>query len=421
MRKKLLAATTFLFFISLFLSPISGQQTFVQGQVLVLSVQVLDELGNPVEGTLVHFYDETDGVEIGEDYSDAEGFASVIWNTSLASIGKHKLHIWNDEDPSIFVERSDTYVEVKIVSPAELTLSITSPSAVKPGEEFEIRVKVSNIGGASALFVEASVNGISKNLGNITGGSVSETSFRVRAQNAPGNYTLKVVVNGQEQSTGRRLFVSKTISYKVKRRGIGLSIGAPDWVEEGSTFDFTVLVENLGEDLLSFTLRITLDGASPHSIRRSGSIEAYNSLSFEFSAQAKAKDKIIIVAEAKSGDLREKRVKEIKVVSRSLPRTTAPQSSPRPSSKEKIKEQSGQNLSEVANITEATATPTYNLTENNQSAYQIEEVTGEENISLGTIKERGMYSGPIISPLIVATCILILFSALRRLWKVEKP
>ena len=420
MRRNFLAFITFLFFVPAILSLVSGEQVFVQGQVLVISVQVLDELGNPVEGVLVHFYDETDGLKIGEDYSNSEGFASVLWNTSFASIGKHRLHIWNEEDPSIFVERSDTFVEVEIVSPAELVLSISSPSAVKPGEEFVITVLVSNKGGADALSVEVSINGIKKGLGNITAGSSSRTSFRIGAEYVPGNYKLEVRVSGIEQGTGRRLYVSKTISYRVKRQGISISLQAPNVVDEEAIFDFRVLIRNLGEDRLSFKLSVELDGASPSSIRRSGFVEADSYSSFNFSVRATAKDEIVIVAEVRSGELREKAVKKIEVRPRSVPKSSVSEPSVEPRPDESVRVSPAQeNLTETLNTTETTFNPQGNMSEG--QIRSSEGISGEgENLSPVSVEEEEIPKSSIL-PLILTMCILLLFSVIRRLWRVEEP
>ena len=414
MKKRTLAAITLLFFIPSFSSPTLEQQTFVQGQSLVLSVQVLDELGNPVEGVLVHFCDETDGITIGEDYSNMEGFASVLWDTSNASIGEHKIHIWNEEDPSIFVERSDTYVYVVILSQAKLVLSVSSPNTVKPGEEFEVKVSVSNIGGAEALFVEAYVKGNRKSLGNITGGSTSKAFFKIRAEEIPGNYTLKVEVRAKEKETGRILLVSEEVSYRVKRTGIGLSIYAPSSVKEGSTFNYSVLVRNLGEDILSFELTVKLKGAFPSLIKKSGSVGANGLSRFEFSALTKSRDEVIITAEVRSGDLRDVATKTIKVIRRSSPQETAPQ--PSDQSEDKSEPDEAKNNSE---------TSIGQIKGENRSFSRSEtpsiEGGGEENLSIEAIEEGSSRRSSIISPLMLGICVLVLFSFVRRLWEVDRP
>lgn len=442
MKREFLSTISLFFFfilVPLSFSSLSGQEGFVQGETLVLSVQVLDELGNPVDGVLVHFYDETDGLLIGERYSDVEGFASVTWDTSSASIGTHRLHIWNDEDPSLYVERSDVYVDVIILSPAELTISVTSPSAVKPDDEFEIIISVSNVGEASALFVEAFLDGMKEVIGNISGGSTSEVSFRVRAQEIPGNYTLKVEVKGIEQGTARELQISKEISYRVKKEGIGLFIQAPSSVYEGSTFAFFVIVRNLGEDLLHFNLKVKLNGASPSLFEKSGSIEAGAFSSFEFSATADKVDKVLIFAEVQSGDLKETASKEIKVLKKQVPQTSPPQPSfgPERPVKPETGEPSQTRQPAQVNSSETFHEETFHQ-ENapgrqhtNESVSRYERIPRrrgqkgieikESNISLGTIGEKREGSISMTSPLFIAVITLLLFSIFRRLWGVEEP
>ena len=430
MRRESISITSLLLFLilPLFLSSVSGQEGFVQGEILVLSVQVLDELGNPVKGVLVHFYDETDGLMIGEDYSDAEGFASVAWDTSSASIGVHRLHIWNDEEPSLYVERSDAYVDVRILSPAELTLSVNSPSAVKPEEEFEIIVSVSNVGEASALFVEASIDGMREVIGNLSGGSTSEVSFRAKAQGVPGNYTLKVEIRGVEQGTGRELQISKVISYRVKMEGIGLSIRAPSSVNQGSTFTFFVIVKNIGEDLLRFNLKVKLDGASPPSFEESSSLEPGTSSSFEFSATAGKADKVLIFAEVQSGDLKETASKEIEVLERQVPKTNPP----RPSSEPVTRGEEQGRVQQPARVNSSETSCQEDVSRKehtNEPSSQHERtprrgqigMNKEYNASLEVIGREGGSSISMTSPLLIAVITLLLFSILRKFWGVEEP
>ncbi|HDM91778.1 MAG TPA: hypothetical protein ENG69_00075, partial [Candidatus Korarchaeota archaeon] len=173
-----------------------AQTQVVQGQSVTIEVRLTDENGDPIAGVTVHFLDETDGVEIGTDVTDSNGYASVAWDTSTASPGVHSILIWTEE--ADYVESTQTRVSIEILAPAELRLSVSAPAAVRPGSRFVVKATVSNAGQAAAQGVVASLDGQSQSVGDLPGGASSTLEFTVNAPDDPGDYSLTLQATGTE-------------------------------------------------------------------------------------------------------------------------------------------------------------------------------------------------------------------------------
>ncbi len=279
----------------------AGNQV-VRGQALTIRVRVTDENGNPLRGVRVHFLDETDGVEVGVDSTDSTGYASVVWDTSLATPGAHSILIWTEE--ADFVESAQTRVSVVILSPAELRLSVSAPAAVRPRRGFRVEVTVTNAGQAAALDVAVSLNESTKGAGDLPAGASTTLEFTAVAPDRPGEYSLSLLASGTEWGTGRRLSTSLEVSYRVELEGVALEIRAPPSVREGESFNFSLDLSNLGERPLPLSIQVNLTGARPGRIEDSLTLDPKSSVTRAYSATAVEADQVRISALAQGGDLR---------------------------------------------------------------------------------------------------------------------
>lgn len=279
----------------------AGNQV-VRGQDLTIRVRVTDENGNPLRGVRVHFLDETDGVEVGVDSTDSTGYASVAWDTSLATPGAHSVLIWTEE--ADFVESAQTRVSVVILSPAELKLSVSAPAAVRPRQGFRVKVTVTNAGQAAALDVAVSLNGSTRGAGDLPAGTSTTLEFTTVAPDRPGEYSLSLLASGKEWGTGRRLSTSLEIDYRVEFEGIALEIRAPPSVREGESFNFSLALSNLGERPLPLSIQINLSGARPGRIEDSLTLDPRSGVTRAYAATAAGADQVRVTALAEGGALR---------------------------------------------------------------------------------------------------------------------
>ncbi len=316
MRRIHLVYSLVLFFLLLLPLPALAVDTYVKGQKVVLSAKVVDENGSPVQGVVVNFEDETDGVLLGSDTTDSSGVASISWDTSSASVGLHTIHVWVSETPSLYVEAAETYYHVQIVEPASLRVSYSSPSAVRPGEEFTVEVTVSNEGGAAIEGLTVQLGSSAKYVGTLPGGQSKTVTFTFTAPDDPGAYTLRGSVRGREQYTGRLVEEAISIGYEVKTVGFSVSISAPESVESGAEFAFTVTLSSVDEDPLDVTLEITITGATPTGFTRRVYLAPRATEEVTFNATAGSSGQITIVAVGRAMDMVEEDTATINVVTR---------------------------------------------------------------------------------------------------------
>jgi len=299
-----------------------AQTKIVEGQLVTITVRLTDENGGPIAGVLVHFLDETDGVEIGTDTTDSNGYASVVWDTSSASAGTHSILIWTEE--ADYVESTQTRVSIEILTPAELRLSVTAPAAVRPGSSFVVRATVSNVGQAAAQEVVVSLDGQAKSIGDLEGGKNTSAEFTTASPDEPGDYSLTLQASGTEWGTGRLLSATARVYYRVKMEGIALKIRAPYSVREGETFSFSVDVSNVGESPVSVSIFIELRGAEPSEVLDSTYLEPGSNQALTYEAKAEGVEEIEIIAEARGGGLRATDRATIAVIPSSPPLTQQP-------------------------------------------------------------------------------------------------
>lgn len=174
----------------------SEGQAYVKGQKVILLARVSDEFGNPLQNVKVHFQDDTDNIYLGSAISDEEGVASISWDTSEASTGLHTIHVWNEEQEELYLEESHSYLQLRIKAGAELSYSIISPGAVRPGESFFIIITVKNLGEASIEDVEIILGEEKRKIGTIEGEKASKASFTFRAPSKAGNYVIQGTIKG---------------------------------------------------------------------------------------------------------------------------------------------------------------------------------------------------------------------------------
>ncbi len=279
-----------------------AQSPVVQGQRVTIEVQVTDESGSPLPEVTVHFLDETDGVELGAGETDPDGRVSVVWDTAQATPGVHTILIWIEE--ADYVETAQARISLEILAPAELSLSVSSPAAVRPGMEFTLRATVSNAGQAAAQDVEVKLGQKSKGLGDLPGGASSTAEFSLKAPDEPGDYDLTVKAVGIEWGTSRALSVSSTVRYHVKMEGIALEIRAPYSVREGEQFTLSLGLSNVGEEPVSLSISINLSGARPDRIEDSVTLDPGASITRAYFATAGEVSGIRVIALAEGGGLR---------------------------------------------------------------------------------------------------------------------
>ena len=384
---------------------------YVKGQRILLSAQILDELGNPIPGIALHFEDETDNVYLGHAHTDASGIASVIWDTSSTSTGLHTIHVWNAEHQDLYVEESHSYLQLYIMAPAILSYSVQAPGAVKPGESFTVVVTVENLGEAGINDVVVSLGGKSHDLGSIEGGDRSKTSFNFIAPRTPGEYGIQGSIHGREQGTGYPLQESFQVDYRVKVEGFGISIITPSRVGENEHFDFSIRLSNIGEDSLEIDVEVTLIGATPTGFSQTVRVPSGGSKTLEFSATAGMGDFIVITATGTYGSLQESDQVNIAILhpsklTPSLTPTSKPSQTNPPSPPTATQSPSSTPCPSKRPLSPQ-LTP--------KKTPQVEEPVHEPPSPTPSIGES--FSLDII----ITGAILILFSFLRRIWKVEQP
>ncbi|GEM_PF-2278373 len=414
-----------LLFLLLCFSPASAasKQTYIRGQSVLLIARIQDDLNNPIPGVRLQFEDQTDNVYLGDNITDASGVASIMWNTSSSSLGPHVIHVWNIEHQDLYVEESHAYLEVHIITPAELSFSVQSPGAVKPGERFVITVIVENLGEASIKDVIVTLGDQRHNIGTIDGGGNSKTSFGLIAPEAAGNYIVQGSIRGEEEGTGKVLQKSFKVSYRVKIEGFGISISAPSNVEENENFDFLVMLNNIGEDSLKIDVEVVLSGAAPKNFHRTVTLPPGESKAIYFSAKAGTGDLLTITATGTAGNLRESDQVSINVLhppqllAPSQPpspallpsQTPAPLQSPEPRSLPPITTENPP----VSTTPSKTSIPSETSP---RTTPEAKESIPESPPPTHVIGERKPYS---LNTVVTIALVILLF--IRRIWKVEEP
>ena len=385
-----------------------AEPTYVKGQPVILSALAMDELGYPISNITLHFEDQTDGVYLGYDITNADGKASMIWDTSTASPGVHVIHVWNAEQKIWYVEESHAYLTLLIMAPAALSYHIQAPGAVRPRESFVVMITVENLGEASINDVVVVLGDQNYSLGSIEGGSRSQTSFNLIAPENAGEYAIQGMVYGKEEGTGRLLKESFLVKYRVKVEGFGVSISAPSNVEENEQFNFSVILNNLGEDSLKINLEVLLSGADPSSFFQVVDILPKESKTLGFSATAGKGDLITIIATGTAGDFQESDQVSITILHHPEPiYSPVPSIGPTPTAHPPLTDtppQSTQNLS-------LTPLPFPSSPQENPEEPMKEPPTIPPSI----IEEKHFLVG------IIAFSILLLFTLVRKIWRVEEP
>ncbi len=416
MKLKKAAILLFLsFLLPIFFTPIVAQPAYVVGQSILLYATMLDDLGNSISGVVLQFEDLTDGVYIGSDETDARGTACVMWDTSSASPGLHTIHVWNAENKDLYVEESHAYIQLKILAPATISYYIQAPSVVKPMEKFVVVVTISNLGEANVEDVVVTLGNQDHKLGTIKGGESTETSFTFIAPEHSGNHTIQGSVCGKEESTGKFVQENFQVTYRVKMEGFGISISAPSTVEENEQFDFSITLNNLGEDDLKIDVQVVLSGAEPTNFSKTLKVPSKRSKRIDLSAIAGTDDVITITAKATSAGLRESDRVSIKVLHmskrQSSPSALRPTLTPSQTKNPSLPPVTTQIPSWSPNPSEEP------LSSAPQATPPLEETISERTESKPEPTEK---PASFIVMLAVAS-VLVMFSFVRKIWRVEEP
>ena len=178
--------------------------------------------------------------------------------------------------------------------------------------------------------------------------------------------------------------------------------------------------DNIGEDDLKINVKVTLRGANPKSFFRTVKVPSKRSKSLSFSATAGTGNSINITAIATSDNIQESDQVTIRILHLPKPHKPSQILTPSPTPSLQPSQTETPSMPPVS-----TQTPSSNL---NPSESPSPSTTPKPTPSLeeerpetvkttpGLIKET-----PSIVVMLAAVSVLVLFSFLRRIWKVEEP
>lgn len=170
----------------------------LRGEDVTISVILLQNgtYGNPVTEQRIEFFDQTNNLLLGIDFTDSSGFASIIWNVPIAySLGPIIINATFRGNESLFLSPSYQSITLNILSSTEIIVHDT-PVLLAPGDMLSFSVTLiddfSNPLSNRPLLVFSDDILLASSVTNSTGGA----SFSINCNNSwstLGENTIQVV------------------------------------------------------------------------------------------------------------------------------------------------------------------------------------------------------------------------------------
>ena len=292
-----------------------GLDEFISFQVWLYSVK--DDFE---EGALV-YADQFNDYHLSEFSPHPEGTTfeltskSIIFRFPLQQGQPNSFDIWIQSEIDFFI--SSTSVEDRAVrdelvgtvtfldSPELTVYSSISPSIIAKGDTFTLNVEVENAGVRPAegviiylsLPAGLSAESVSKNIGQVGGAELAETSFEIHADLA-GTYSIQTEVTADNAESITTTQTVKVLTPPQLSSSASLS---PSTIKEGESATLTVEITNTGEQTaedVKITITLPTGLSMTHPTRTIGDVRTIKQETFSIAGDTPGTYTVTVVVEA---------------------------------------------------------------------------------------------------------------------------
>ena len=121
-----------------------------QGEQVIIYAQLIDDLGDPIQGETLRFYDENESIFIGSATTDANGNASIVYTLpSNALTGLHYINVSFFENPSSYLLYAENYSWLDVGEKPKINAIWHDPYEISYGGNISIYVNTTDDDGIS--------------------------------------------------------------------------------------------------------------------------------------------------------------------------------------------------------------------------------------------------------------------------------
>ncbi len=239
---------------------------------ITFRARLLNDLSQAVQGALINFTDLTDGVNLGTNATNAQGYAYLtVTINDTASLGDHTLNITYDGNTTAFIEADDETLVYRVSSTPNVTNETATPSMVGIRDPVVITTNVTDAVGVDSVWVNITKPDSTWQIYDMTptGGTgysytyndtwlVGFYEFKISANNTdgiivdpPGNFTVN--------ATGSIHIDPEFATYKNFETVNLASRRWQDWYNTSWLYRQTIDVTASNTDLYEYQVEVVLD------------------------------------------------------------------------------------------------------------------------------------------------------------------